>query len=255
MKKLIKKLEDICSYSNNCFLFLLLYFINPGHRFEEVKKRCLIPQHPCDDSISDRHLAKELFEAEIERAQKLDEKNKVLLTIAALFLAGLSALGSRISQPWLFMIAVVPVFFSVYLIIVHFQVEGRPVPDIQKWDQTEKSKRASTQAKDLSDCAKTLRNQTDYKIGIYRAASRLILMGLLGSLPAFIFLDGAKATNSESPVNIAKDDTLDCTNEVIEKNSNSAACSVPERTYIFVKVPEKELSNVPTIEEPNSGEL
>lgn len=178
--------------------WLFLQILNPGHSLLEVKEQQMFHGKPekshqrkqlditnetakvSNNTVQMIYTAgRSLYQSEIDRGQIIDEKNKVLLTVAALLLAAIAFLAPNIHSTWLILIPLSPIIISIYLIITHFGVQSIEIPD---WKAVKPCKEEDEIKLKLADeyfkCGDLLGPKNDYKVGIYRASSRAIRLGL-----------------------------------------------------------------------------
>ena len=168
-----------------------MFILNPGHTFDEVKNSRMVHTKSDKESLPKKsENACKYYQEEIQRSQVVDEKNKVLLTIAALLLAACSAIASYIEPKWLVLIPLIPTVISVFLVLVHFGVQTVPIPQYEL--ASDKSL-----IKSYHECKETLSRATDFRIGIYRTAYRAITLSILSLLVVFIFFASNESSSSE----------------------------------------------------------
>ncbi len=195
---LTDRLSELCELLERCgtlcynkTTYVLLFFLNPGHTYEEVKTRRMKTkdsgaQTPPEDDTN-LESARNSYEREVERRRIVDEKMRVLLTVSALLAAACAAVASGIGAKWL----VVPPFtltvISLFLVLYYFAVDVVNEPDCAESDE-------SKQAKSYSKCRASLSLSNNFKVGIYRASSRAASLGVV--LLLFVFIYSAFAGTS-----------------------------------------------------------
>lgn len=188
---LFKKLENIGKACCNRATYILLFMLNPEHTYDEVKSSRMIPSKPAKGKAPDKpDVARAYYEEEVKRSKIVDEKNKVLLTIAALLVAACSAIAAGIEPKWLMLIPLIPTVVSVFLVLVHFGVQTVSIPE---YELTCESKLA----KSYYECKKKLSLATDFRVGIYLAACRAVTMGVLLLLGVFIYFASEESLSTE----------------------------------------------------------
>ena len=117
-----ENLERFGTKCCNLTTFILLYILNPGHRYAEVKKKSLSPPDDFKEIDSGNvDVDLKYYEEEVKRTNVVDEKNKILLTIAALLIAACSAIATGIEPKGLILFPLIPTVASIFLILVHFK--------------------------------------------------------------------------------------------------------------------------------------
>lgn len=184
LSKLCEFLERCGTFCYNRMTYILLFVLNPGHTYEEVKTRRMKTkdsgaQTPPEDDMN-LESARNSYEREVERRRIVDEKMKVLLTVSALLTAACAAVASGIGAKWL----VVPPFtltvISLFLVLYYFAIDVVDQPDYGESDE-------SKQAKSYSKCRASLSLSNNFKVGIYRASSRAASLGVVLLLFVFIY--------------------------------------------------------------------
>jgi hypothetical protein len=204
LSPLFGALEKIFSYLADVVTHVLMFVVNPGHtfveiragKFEEIQEEVVI-----DDKVEAGFLLEQAIsyrEQEESRTQTIDEKNKVLLTISALLFAAEAAVLSNIDPKWLALIPLVPAAAAVYLVLVAFRVGEVPVVDYRriclgKNKSTVQIKRQLAQ--DNFECGHKLGFSNCFRVGVHRAAWRLIPLSialLLGVVSYGVLLSGSE---------------------------------------------------------------
>lgn len=200
-----KILEILCLIISRCekyainlvsgFTYIILFFLNPGHKYNEIKECCLEQCHPyhnfpsnptdCADVLLSESVR--IMEGEENRKNSIDEKSKILLTVSAILIAGISALSRYIESRWSLMIPMIPALISVVLVLVYFRIQNVAVIDLNELDWNEcKDDLKVTLARKYIDIANYLSPRNDYRAGIYRAAVRALLLAVLFFIPIFV---------------------------------------------------------------------
>ena len=186
-----KYLEDFGKACSNTATYILLFILNPGHTYAEVKNDCMIPSETFRGTApSTVDSARAYYEEEVKRSKVVDEKNKVLLTIAALLVAACSAIAAGIETKWFILIPLIPTVVSIFLVLVHFGVQTVSIP---KYELTCDKELAES----YYQCKNKLSLATDFRVGIYRAACRAITIGILLLLAIFIYFASEESYSAE----------------------------------------------------------
>lgn len=194
LSSIFQYFEKIGDHITNWITYILLFVLNPGHELEEVRKGALIREmnasektlivHASDDNIDVLLTeAKTYKEEEDKRRIIIDEKNKILLTVSALLVTASAALFPHVDPRWIILIPLFPILMSLYLILMYFRVQAVQVIDLRSinWeDDLRKTKEKLVS--DYFNCASNLSPKNDFLVGLYRAASRALILGI------FIFL-------------------------------------------------------------------
>ena len=173
---------------------MLLFILNPGHTYAEVKDKHMILSKTVDETSTTNVKSKTVdetasanveaackyYEVEVNRSQVVDEKNKVLLTVAALLVAACSAIAVGIEPKWLMLIPLIPTVVSIFLVLVHFGVQKISIPEYELTSNEQL-------AKSYYKCKENLSRATEFRVGIYRAARRAVTMGVILLMVIFIY--------------------------------------------------------------------
>lgn len=183
----------------NVAIYFLLYILNPGHKYAEVRSQCMIPPETTEGTPSETPEgsvsynvdgARASYEEEVKRSKVVDEKNKVLLTIAALLVAACSAIAGGIEPKWLMLVPVIPTVISIFLVLVHFGVQTVSIPEYELNCDNEL-------VESYHQCKNQLSLATDFRVGIYRAACRAVTLSVLLLLGVFIYFASEESLSTE----------------------------------------------------------
>jgi len=199
--------------------WFFLFFLNPGHRFIEVAKQEMQYQeeqtaanneinHEIDAEMAIT-LASSYFQEEVDRGKAIDEKNKILLTVATLFLASAAIMAPSVAPKWLVLIPQSPIMISIYLVLVHFGVQSMPVPDwkiVHACQNDEEAKRKL--ATEYFNNGDRLCPKNDFRVGIYRASIRSMIIGILLFFPLFVIFSASPPSDNKIIDKIKNDKQL-----------------------------------------------
>jgi len=201
--KLCEFLEKLGKTSCDGVTYILLFILNPGHEYAEVKKKQMILRKTLkttedlestqiDENCTTMNVeaARAYFEEEVKRSQVINDKNKVLLTIAALLVAANAALASSIEPKWMVLVPLILTVISIFLVLVHFGVRSVPIPKYEITDENEL-------AKSYSDCTKQFSRANEFRVGVYLASCRAVTLGVLLLVVIFIFFAFAGSSSCE----------------------------------------------------------
>ena len=184
-------LEDLGRICCNIATYILLFILNPGHTYVEVKNKRMIPSKNLKGTLPDKvDGAHAYYEEEIKRSQFVDEKNKVLLTIAALLVAACSAIATQSEPRWLILVPLTPTVASIFLILIHFGVQTVSIPEYELSNSEQL-------AKSYYHCKENLSRATEFRVGIYRAACRAVIMGVILLIAIFIYFAFVECSSTE----------------------------------------------------------
>jgi|MTBAKSStandDraft_1061840.scaffolds.fasta_scaffold60041_2 hypothetical protein len=192
---LLSNVELVASQLVDGLIFVILFFLNPGHSFNEIKNGYLVQKHiphefPSNATENADLLLSEsinILKREEERKNSIDEKSKVLLTVSALLIAGMSAFSRYIEPRCLIVLPMIPALTAVILVLVYFKIQNVAVIDLNNIHWNEVVDRLKIElARNYVDTANYLSPRNDYRAGIYRAASRAILIATILFIPAFV---------------------------------------------------------------------
>ncbi len=182
-KKIATFIEKVFTYGADAVTYFIMFWVNPYHTFREIQdaKFEVTPKEIVIDYEADKDFLLEQAikyrEREEARTQTIDEKNKVLLTISALLFAAVAAVLSNLDPKWLALIPLVPIAAAVYLVLVAFRVGEVTVVDYRNiclgnGKETEQIKRELI--KENFDCGHDLDSRNCFRVGVHRAAWRLV---------------------------------------------------------------------------------
>jgi len=175
----------------NLATYIIMFILNPGHTFDEVKKSRMVYTQPGEESLPQKtEIACKYYQEEIQRSKVVDEKNKVLLTIAALLVAACSAMASSVEPKWLVLIPLIFTIISIFLVLVHFGVQVVSVPQYESTGD-------ESLIKSYHECKEELARATDFRVGIYRTACRAITLSIISLLVVFIFFVSNESSSRE----------------------------------------------------------
>lgn len=207
-------LEKVSGYFINLITFFLMFILNPGHTFKEVQDKRMNNGKNTGQSyeVTDEvdadfflKITKEHLDGELNRGTVVDEKNKVLLTVAALLMAADAAVILAISPKWIALLPMVPTTAAIFLILVHFGVRVVPVPNYREISKDINTKNAKINlGKEYLNCESEYSQGNNYLVGVYRASCRAIIIGVLLLILAFACV----GNNSENElIKIIKNNT------------------------------------------------
>lgn len=229
--KIVESIESLFVWICNRITWLTLAVVNPGHRWEEVKEKRLFPicetgqkSNGLQLDLADGESAENAYSEEKERQKYLDEKNKILLTVSALFIAGTSMASRLIDEGIIRILPLVPSLLAIYLVLVHFQVGSHAVVCWKTVASKPKAKRGSEKAHQLWQCADSLNEQNNFRVGVYRGAVRLLLTSLFLLVPLILLVaaDKPESENSTKAPEIVTDRRVPLTEHKMEAESPEA---------------------------------
>lgn len=187
----IENIEKVAKAVVDMFVFLALFFLNPGHHFREVaqgvleqehasylvpEEHSLLPQEQSDLLLSE---AEKALSSENDRQHAIDEKSKILLTIAALLLAAISVIASQIASRWILAFPMAFVWLAIVLVLIYFRKQSVAIVDSNSLDWSGELPHLKYELSRLNfTCANHLSVRNDFRVGIYQAAARALLIGL-----------------------------------------------------------------------------
>jgi len=205
IEKLLIHIENASGYLVNLITFFLMFILNPGHSFKEVHDKRMNEKTNIDNKkeISDKidpdfflKTTEENLKVELNRGAAIDEKNKVLLTVAAILMAAEVAMITAINPKWIVILPIVPTMAALFLILVHFGVRIVPVPNYKKIVEDINLKNAKINlGKEYLTCESKYSHSNNYFVGVYRASCRAIILGIILLIPAFAFVGNNSENN------------------------------------------------------------
>lgn len=211
---LFEAVESCGTKLTNLFTYALLFVLNPGHRYNEIVAKCLFHEDNAhteteestwDNGVSEDIASlqvdesRERWKEEEERRKIIDDKSKMLLTVAALLVAAIAALFPHVDPRWISLLPLLPVITCVYLVLMHFQVQHAKHVDAKTVNNLRRVTGPRLElAREYLSCAEFSAPRNDYRVGIYRAAARSLLLGLFLFLPVF-FVAGFEKSNRRTP--------------------------------------------------------
>jgi len=124
-------------------------------------------------------------EDEEQRGMVIDDKNKVLLTVGGLLLTANAAIISHVAFRWVALLPMVPLMMAIFLILVYYRTQGHRVVDLESMDWSRDNAKYRV-ALEHWYCGKALSPINDFRVGVYRAARRALLVGLGLLIPVFV---------------------------------------------------------------------
>lgn len=187
----------------------MLYFLNHGHTWKEVRARKLYSKPSYESGfiseVASQNIAlmfeevTKVSQREEERRRVIDDKNKILLTVGTILLAGNAALLAQAEWRWLALIPALFIFISVFLVLVYFRIGIFSVVDLSsinwKQDDSETKKALCSQ---LISVSNNLDSVNAFCAGVYRAALRSMVVGLLILAPCYVFINLQHRDRDES---------------------------------------------------------
>lgn len=176
-------------------VFIVLAVLNPGHKLEEIKHGKMIHDETENCLTTPSHENADLFFSEMQKAREdeeqrrtvIDDKNKVLLTVGGLLLTANAAVISHVAYRWVALLPLLPLMIAIFLVLVYYRTQGYRVVDLESMDWSGDSKDAKHKiALEYWSCGKALSPINDFRVGVYRAARRALLVGLGLLIPVFV---------------------------------------------------------------------
>lgn len=198
ISKILNRIEELGSSLLKIFSFLVLAILNPGHTLDEVVQGKMIHSNSENPSELLPPPSKEnidLYYSEAEKGKKveeerrtvIDEKNKVLLTVGGLLLTANAALFTQVAHQWVALLPMLPIMMAIFLILVYFRTQAYSVVSLESFDWTGDSCDVKYRvALEHLKCGKALGPINDFRVGVYRAARRALLIGLALLIPVFL---------------------------------------------------------------------
>jgi hypothetical protein len=193
--RVTSRLETLASHFGSVFVYMTLFFVNPGHKYKEIKEGCLEQRHPFYEFPTNPNgnidlllgESVRIMEREEGRKKSIDEKSKILLTVSALLVAGISALSGHVEPRWPLVLPMLPALISVTLVLFYFRIQSVSVIDLNELDWNRASDDLKVDlARKYVGCANHLSPRNDYRAGMYRAAARSIIVAGFLFIPVFV---------------------------------------------------------------------
>ncbi len=197
--KLIPKLfiwiETFFEVLGDIATWLLLFIFNPGHEFKEVRQREL--RYPTEEKTEDFasnsaqpeyviDLAKSCYMHEINRGKIIDEKNRILLTVCSLLLLTIGVVLAHTTARFLVVFSISALISSLYLILMYFRIRVVQAPDWMEASNYNEDEAKVLLARDYYSSSKQISASNDFRAGVYKASSRIMLLGLLAIIPLLV---------------------------------------------------------------------
>jgi len=191
-------IETVASHIVSSFVYVILFLLNPGHKYEEIRKGCLdqttnthdFPNNPIENKEGSDLLLGEairIFDMEENRKNSIDDKSKILLTVSALLVAGVSVLSSYIQPRWQLLLPMFPAIVSVILVLIYFKIQNAAIIDLKilRWENDTSGLKIEL-AKQYLSCANYMSSRNDFRAGIYRSAARSLMLSAFLFIPVFM---------------------------------------------------------------------
>jgi hypothetical protein len=195
--------------------FWLVYFLNPGHSYDEIRDgqmRHTTPSAPVvlpDGTDAELALDEARREAEREEGRRaiIDDKSKVMLTVSTLLLAANSALLPFLPIRWIGFIPICFVLAAIFLTLMYFRTYRTECVDPTKVDWADKAKAQLDIARVEFECARKMGPQNDLRVGVHKAARRALILALASVVPvlltvAFVTPDDALVKRIETDAKV-----------------------------------------------------
>jgi hypothetical protein len=183
----VEQLAQTCFWS---FAYCLLYILNPGHTYREIRDGQLDSKSGAFPLTSDANAelaleeSRRAMEREESRRQIVDDKGKVLLTVSALLFAANAALLPHLPWKALGLLPIAFVFSSVFLTLMYFRTYKTHVVDYKSLDWSQGKVELSRKlAQELFDCAAKEVPINDLRIGMHRGARRALVIASVAMIP------------------------------------------------------------------------
>jgi len=189
----MKGIEDRLRYPIYRLTWAVLAVLNPGHSFKEVwdgKMESSGDQsNPEITENTDPDLAFEQGKIaqreEVARRAIVEDKSKVFLTISALLLAGNAALLPHMHPRWIGIMPLLPIIAAVFLALMYFRTSVVAVVVRYSVDwSNDPAKIKRMLAREQFKCAADMELSNDFRVGIYRAARRAVILAIFLLIPA-----------------------------------------------------------------------
>lgn len=195
LNRLTSGLEVVATNFLTGLAYIALFFLNPGHKYQEIRTGCLEQNSPFHEfplnriANTDLLLSESLriMEGEEDRKKSIDEKSKILLTVSALLIAGISALSGYIEPRWPLAFPMLLAVISITLVLFYFRIHSVSVINLNEinWNGDPDELKVALASKYIA-CANYLSPRNDCQAGIYRAAARALLLAALLFVPVFV---------------------------------------------------------------------
>ncbi len=182
----MNKIEAASVYLAYRVVWLMMAVLNPGHTFSEIKdgnmeyEQQVDAVNVCDADDPQFALdeARRYMEQEEQRRMVIDDKSKVMLTVAAILFAANAAVLSRLSVWWFGLVPLGSLFMSVYLTLMYFRTYTLQVIDYSKitWTDTKDTKQEIAQQE--FNCVAGMESQNSLRIGVHKASRRALILAL-----------------------------------------------------------------------------
>lgn len=214
-KPWLERAETLVSDAAYRVAYGLVYFLNPGHSYQEIRDgemRHATPSAPVVlPESADAELALDEARREAERQEgrreAIDDKSKVMLTVSTLLLVANSALLPFLPVRWIGFIPICFVLAAVFLTLMYFRTYRIECVDPSTVDWADKGKAQLDLARVEFECARRMGPQNDLRVGVHKAARRALILALASVLPvvltvAFITPDDALVRRIETDANV-----------------------------------------------------
>lgn len=192
----IEHVEGRLTESLHRLTFGLLYFLNPGHRLDEVRKgKCLhaagnqvdagttIPSATADKEVLDlcAEEVRRLLEQQGGRRASLDDKSKVLLTIAGIILAANAALLPQLPVKWLGLFPIAALLTVIFLLLRYFRTGTYMTVGLASDWQSAAGAKRDIALQELV-CERDWSASNEFLVGVQRAGYRALLLALAAEI-------------------------------------------------------------------------
>lgn len=196
-------------------VFWLVYVLNPGHSYQEIRDGEMRHANPSAPVVlpdsTDAELALDEARREAERQEgrreTIDDKSKVMLPVSTLLLVANSALLPFLPIRWIGFIPVCFVLAAVFLTLMYFRTYRTECVDPTKVDWADKGKAQLGIARVEFECARKMGPQNDLRVGVHKAARRALILALASVVPvlltvAFVTPDDALVKRIETDAKV-----------------------------------------------------
>jgi len=190
----LEKIEGWASNTAYRVAYWLIYVLNPGHSYQEIRagemrhakptESMSLPDSADPELVLDE--ARREAKRQEERRQAIDDKSKVLLTVSTLLLAANAALLPFLPLRWLGFLPLCFVLASVFLSLMYFRTYQTECVDRTKVDWSDKSKAQRALAQVEFECAVKMGPQNDLRVGVHKAARRALILALASLIPVLL---------------------------------------------------------------------